>query len=89
MAIDGEERKKLLEAHKRHEEDTGSPEVQIAMLTQRINHLTEHLKRHKKDHATRRGLQMMVGRRKTLRKYLAKKDNQKYQVLIEKLGLRK
>ena len=89
MTIDAEERNQLIETHRRHEKDSGSPEVQIALLTQRINYLTEHLKRHKKDHATRRGLRMMVGRRKTLRKYLAKKDNQKYQALIEKLGLRK
>jgi small subunit ribosomal protein S15 len=83
-----ESRKELIDTYKRHERDTGSPEVQIALLTQRINDLTEHLKRHKKDHATRRGLRMLVGRRKTLRRYLAKKDLQRYQTLVEKLGLR-
>ncbi|NOZ23577.1 MAG: 30S ribosomal protein S15 [Planctomycetes bacterium] len=89
MPFDTEERQQLIQNHGRHEKDTGSPEVQIALLTQRINHLTEHLKRHKKDHATRRGLRIMVGRRKTLRQYLAKKDRKAYQELIEQLGLRK
>ena len=89
MAAKAEEKKNVVETHRRHEKDTGSPEVQIALLTDRINHLTEHLKRHKKDHTTRRGLRILVGRRKTLRKYLAKKSNERYEKLIEKLGLRK
>jgi len=89
MPFDTEERQQLIEKYRSHEKDTGSPEVQIALLTQRINHLTEHLKRHKKDHATRRGLMVLVGRRKTLRQYLAKKDLKSYRELIEQLGLRK
>jgi len=88
MPIDPEETKQLLETFRKHEKDTGSPEVQIVLLTQQIKHLTEHLKRHKKDHATRRGLRVLVGRRKTLRKYLAKKDSEGYRTLVEKLGLR-
>ncbi|MEW6357781.1 MAG: 30S ribosomal protein S15 [Planctomycetota bacterium] len=89
MPIDMEKRQELMQGHRRHEKDTGSPEVQVALLTQRINHLTEHLKRHKKDHATRRGLRILVGRRKTLRKYLARQDVQAYEKLIEDLGLRR
>ena len=72
-----------------HEGDTGSPEVQIALLTQRINHLTEHLKTHKKDHHSRRGLFKMIGQRRNLLNYLAKKDINRYRALIAKLGLRK
>ena len=89
MPIAPEETQELVGKFRRHDKDSGSPEVQIATLTQRISHLTEHLKRHRKDHATRRGLRMLVGRRKTLRKYLARKDYQRYQKLIEELGLRK
>lgn len=72
-----------------HEKDTGSPEVQIALLTSRISELTEHLKTHKKDHASRRGLLMLVGRRSRLLKYLSKNDKERYQKVIERLGLRK
>ena len=72
-----------------HEGDTGSPEVQIALLTQRINHLTEHLKANKNDHHSRRGLLKMVGRRRNLLAYLQKKDIERYRALIAKLGLRK
>lgn len=72
-----------------HEGDTGSPEVQVALLTERINHLNEHLKTHKKDHHSRRGLLMMVGQRRGLLNYLIKIDVERYRVLIEKLGLRK
>ncbi|MDD6308631.1 MAG: 30S ribosomal protein S15 [Clostridia bacterium] len=72
-----------------HEGDTGSPEVQIALLTERINHLNEHLKVHKKDHHSRRGLLMMVGQRRGLLNYLMKKDITRYRELIAKLGLRK
>lgn len=89
MPVGSEERKQVVEDYRRHEKDTGSPEVQIALLSQRIGYLTEHLKRHKKDHATRRGLRMLVGRRKTLRRYLAKRDHQRYQTLIDRLGLRR
>ena len=73
----------------RSEGDTGSPEVQIALLTQRINHLTEHLKSHQKDHHSRRGLLQLVGRRKGLLDYLKAKDIERYRAIIEKLGLRK
>ena len=69
--------------------DTGSPEVQVALLTARINHLTEHLKEHKNDHHSRRGLLKMVGRRRNLLAYLQKKDIERYRALIAKLGLRK
>jgi small subunit ribosomal protein S15 len=72
-----------------HEGDTGSPEVQIALLTKRINELTEHLKIHKKDHASRRGLLKMVGNRAALLKYVSKKDIKRYQKIISRLGLRK
>ena len=72
-----------------HEGDTGSPEVQIALLTDRINHLNEHLKEHKKDHHSRRGLLKMVGQRRNLLAYLKSKDIERYRTLIEQLGLRK
>jgi len=73
----------------RHDKDTGSPEVQIALLTDRIRHLTEHLKEHKKDHATERGLVMLVGKRRRLLDYLRKIDDGRYQAIILSLGLRK
>lgn len=79
----------IIDQHKRHEKDTGSPEVQIALLTERINHLTEHFKVHKKDHHSRRGLLKLVGQRRRLLDYLKKKDLQKYRDLIKTLGLRK
>ena len=72
-----------------HATDTGSPEVQIALLTERINHLTEHLKVHKKDHHSRRGLLMMVGKRRRLLRYLQEQDVERYRALIAKLGLRR
>jgi len=72
-----------------HEGDTGSPEVQIALLTSRINELTEHLKTHRKDHASRRGLLKMVGTRSALLKYVSSKDVKRYQKIISRLGLRK
>ena len=75
--------------HRRHETDTGSAEVQIALLTERINHLTEHLKVHTKDHHSRRGLLMMVGRRRRLLDYLRRNDVERYRALIAKLGLRR
>ena len=75
--------------YKREEKDTGSPEVQIALLTERINELTEHLKVHKKDNHSRRGLLKMVGKRRNLLNYLAKKDVNRYREIVEKLGLRK
>ncbi len=79
----------IIEEHGRGESDTGSPEVQIALLTNRINHLTEHLKVHKKDHHSRRGLLMLVGRRRRLLDYLADTDVERYRDLIAKLGLRR
>ena len=75
--------------HRLHETDTGTPEVQVAILTERINHLTEHLKIHKKDHHSRRGLLILVGRRRRLLNYLTNNDIARYRVLIAKLGLRR
>ena len=84
-----EEKQALVDAYKVHEGDTGSPEVQVAILTHRINHLNEHLKVNQKDHHSRRGLLKMVGQRRGLLNYLMKKDIERYRVLIEKLNLRK
>ncbi len=84
-----EEKQAVIEANKTHEKDTGSPEVQIAILTRRINDLTEHLKVHKNDHHSRRGLLKMVGHRRNLLNYLKKKDINRYRATIEKLGIRK
>lgn len=88
-AITKEKKKELIEEYKLHDGDTGSPEIQIAILTHRVNHLTEHLKIHKKDHHSRRGLLMMVGQRRRLLNYL--KDNylERYRAIIKRLGLRK
>ncbi len=79
----------IINTYKIHETDTGSPEVQIALLTHRINHLNEHLKTHKKDHHSRRGLLMMVGQRRGLLNYLMKIDIERYRAIISKLNLRK
>jgi small subunit ribosomal protein S15 len=79
----------IMTKHARHEGDTGSPEVQIALLTQRINHLNDHLKIHKKDHHSRRGLLMMVGKRRGLLNYLMKRDIERYRAIIAELNLRK
>ena len=84
-----EEREKIITDFKTHPTDTGSPEVQVALLTRRINELTEHLKSHRKDHTSRRGLLKMVGNRAALLKYLSKKDVGRYQKVISRLGLRK
>lgn len=84
-----EEKNAIIENNRTHETDTGSPEVQIAILTKRINDLTEHLKVHKKDHHSRRGLLKMVGKRRNLLNYLKSKDIERYRTLIEKLGIRK
>lgn len=84
-----ERKQEIIETYKLKEGDTGSPEVQIAILTERINHLTEHLKTHKKDHHSRRGLLMMVGKRRNLLGYLMKKDIERYRAIIEKLNIRK
>ena len=75
--------------HRVHETDTGSPEVQIAILSERIGELTEHFKAHKKDHASRRGLLMMVSKRRSLLDYLRKSDTERYKTVIQKLGIRK
>ncbi|HHU64310.1 MAG TPA: 30S ribosomal protein S15 [Clostridiales bacterium] len=82
-------KQKIIDEFKLHGSDTGSPEVQIAILTNRINHLNEHLKVHKKDHHSRRGLLKMVGRRRGLLNYLKNKNIDRYRELIEKLNLRK
>ena len=79
----------VITKYKTHEKDTGSPEVQVAILTSRINHLTEHLRSHNKDHHSRRGLLMMVGQRRRLLNYLKKNQLQRYRGLIEKLGIRR
>ena len=84
-----EEKTAVIEANKTHENDTGSPEVQIAILTKRINELTEHIKVHQKDHHSRRGLLKMVGHRRNLLNYLQKKDIERYRAIIAKLGIRK
>ncbi|MBR6102726.1 MAG: 30S ribosomal protein S15 [Ruminococcus sp.] len=84
-----DEKTAVIEANRTHEKDTGSPEVQIAILTRRINDLTEHLKLNKKDHHSRRGLLKMVGKRRNLLGYLKKKDIERYRAVIEKLGIRK
>ena len=89
MALTQERKQEIIKAFQTHPEDTGSPEVQIAILTERIGALTDHFKAHKMDHASRRGLLLMVGRRNSLLKYLADSDRERYQELIKKLGLRK
>ena len=89
MALTTEQKKEILGQYGLHETDTGSPEAQVALLTTRIRQLTEHLKFHKHDHHSRRGLLLLVGRRKGLLKYLADNDVQRYRNLIERLGLRR
>lgn len=89
MSLTAEIKTNVVMAHRRHEKDTGSPEVQIALLTGRIQQLTEHLKGHKKDHSSRRGLLKMVGARSSLLKFLSRTDPTGYQKIIESLGLRK
>ena len=84
-----EQKTSIIEANRTHEKDTGSPEVQIAILTARINELTDHLRVHKHDNHSRRGLLMMVGKRRKMLDYLAKKDINRYRALIAKLGIRK
>ena len=84
-----EEKQAIIAEYATHEGDTGSPEVQVAVLTKRINDLTEHLKTHKKDHQSRRGLLMMVGHRRNLLAYLQKTDIERYRSLIQRLGIRK
>jgi len=83
------DKKKIIDQYKQHESDTGSPEVQVGLLTHRIGYLTEHLKIHKKDHHSRRGLLMLVGQRRRLLNYVKSKDIQRYRTIIEALGLRR
>jgi small subunit ribosomal protein S15 len=89
MSITADAKTKLVSDYKIHDKDTGSPEVQIAILTTRINELTEHLRTHKKDHSSRRGLLKMVSKRNHLLKYLTHTDRTRYQQIIGRLGLRK
>lgn len=89
MSLARETKSEVIDNFKKHDSDTGSPEVQIALLTERINLLTEHFKTHKKDHTSRRGLLKMVGQRRRLLEYLKKKDIEGYRKLIERLGIRK
>lgn len=89
MVFSSEEKKRLIDKFKLHESDTGSPEVQVGLLTHRISYLTEHLKVHKKDHHSRRGLLMLVGRRRRLLNYVKNKDVNRYRVIIDTLGLKR
>lgn len=89
MVLTVEDKKELIDRFKTHASDTGSPEVQIGLLTHRITYLTEHLKVHKKDHHSRRGLLMMVGRRRRLLNYVKNNDIKRYRTIIEALGLRR
>ena len=89
MALDAEAKKSIIEEYATHPGDTGSPEVQVAILTTRIKDLTEHLKQHKHDHHSRRGLLLLVGQRRRLLNYLAKTDINRYRSIVERLGLRR
>ena len=89
MSLTVERKREIVGRFGKDENDTGSPEVQVALLTERINHLTEHLREHKKDHHSRRGLLMLVGQRRRLLNYLAKNDLEGYRALIAELGLRR
>lgn len=88
MALKRERKSSIIEEYKIHDTDTGSPEVQVALLTARINELTEHLKEHKHDYHSRRGLMMMVGRRRRMLNYLASKNIERYRELVGRLGIR-
>lgn len=89
MPLAQEKKKTLIEQFRTHDGDTGSPEVQIAILTERINTLTEHFKAHKKDHHSRRGLLMLIGKRRGLLGYLQKREPERYRTIIDKLGIRR
>ena len=89
MSITQERKSELIKEFRQNDDDTGSPEVQVSILTERINNLTEHLKEHKKDHHSRRGLLIMVGQRRSLLDYLNRKNLERYQDLIKRLGLRR
>ena len=88
MPLAKQEKGRILSEHRTHDTDTGSPEVQVALLSERISQLTEHLRSHKKDHHSRRGLFQMIGRRRRLLDYLSRHDIERYRTLIGKLGLR-
>jgi len=89
MAINAEQKTEIVARYRTHDKDTGSPEVQVALLSRRISYLTEHFKTHKKDHHSRRGLLKLVGQRRRLLDYLKKKDLDRYKKLIDSLGIRK
>jgi len=89
MALAKEAKTGLIQQYRMHEKDSGSPEVQIAILTNRITYLTEHFKLHKKDHHSRRGLLQLVGRRRRLLDYLRREDDERYRAVLERLGIRK
>jgi small subunit ribosomal protein S15 len=89
VSLSGTQKTKLIEDHRTHDTDTGSPEVQVAILSERISYLTEHFKGHQRDHHSRRGLMKMVGRRRRLLDYLKRSDEKRYRSLIAKLGIRK
>ncbi|MEK7716095.1 MAG: 30S ribosomal protein S15 [candidate division NC10 bacterium] len=89
MPLTVDKKKGLIEQFRVHEGDTGSPEVQIALLTERINGLTDHFKQHSKDHHSRRGLLMLIGKRRSLLEYLKNKDAERYRTIINKLGIRR
>lgn len=89
MSIVKEKKKELIDEYKLHDKDTGSPEVQIAILSERVTNLTEHFKTHKKDHHSRRGLLLIINKRRKLLAYLKSTSNEKYQEVIKRLGLRK
>ena len=84
-----EQKKQIIDQYRTHQTDTGSPEVQIAILSERIGELTEHFKTHKKDHASRRGLLMLVSKRRSLLDYLKRYDSERYKAVIQRLGIRK
>jgi small subunit ribosomal protein S15 len=89
MAVSQERTKQMVADYRRHDSDTGSPEVQVALLTDRIVYLTEHFKTHRKDHHSRRGLLKLVGQRRSMLAYLKERDFQRYKTLIDRLGIRK
>jgi len=89
MTMDKAKKNELISDYRVHEADTGSPEVQVALLTERINHLAEHLRTHRKDHASRRGLLMMVSKRSRLLRYLNRKSPERYAAVVKRLGIRK
>ena len=89
MVLSSDDKKKLIDKYRLHDSDTGSPEVQVGLLTHRISYLTEHLKMHKKDHHSRRGLLMLVGRRRRLLNYVKNKDVNRYRAIIETIGLKR